>query len=181
MKDIFGIIPTLTEIRECEELDFRELERLVPIDMESNSKYVIGTKVVSAFPGTGKSYYTNGDYVPDGFASDSDSSKFDKSNFPNNYMDHIEEKIMQGYARIFVSSHEPVRKALVEREIPFTLVYPARELKEEYLERYKERGSPEAFINLLDKNWDEWITQLQQQEGCTHIVLEAGQFISNVV
>ena len=41
--------------------------------------------VISGFPGTGKSYYIarveGSDYMPQGFASDSDSSKFDKSNF----------------------------------------------------------------------------------------------------
>lgn len=36
-------------------------------------------KVISGFPGTGKSYYiARGDYMPQGFASDSDSSGFPK-------------------------------------------------------------------------------------------------------
>ncbi len=151
-------------------------------NIEQYAKFIIGMKVVSAFPGTGKSHYTyNTDYMPDGFATDSDSSKFDKTYFPDNYMDHIEQKIKEGYARIFVSSHEVVRKALEDREIPFTLVYPAKELKEEYLQRYKERGSPESFITLLNNNWDEWLDQLKDQKGCDHIELKAGQFISNVM
>lgn len=49
--------------------------------------------LVAGFPGTGKSYYCyNGDwshYMPSKFATDSDSSKFDKSNFPQNYINHI--------------------------------------------------------------------------------------------
>jgi hypothetical protein len=140
--------------------------------------------LVAGFPGTGKSYYcSNGDwsqYVPQGFATDSDSSKFDKSNFPQNYIEHIKEKISEGYARIFISSHKEVRDALVENGLEFTLVYPKKELKEEYLKRYKERGSANAFINLISNNWDLWLDELKNQKGCKHIELESGQFICNV-
>jgi hypothetical protein len=138
--------------------------------------------LITAFPGTDKTSYCNrdADYIPQGFATDSDSSTFDKSNFPQNYIEHIKEKISEGYARIFISSHKEVRDALVENNLEFTLVYPKRELKEEYLKRYKERGSSESFINLLNNNWDNWIEELENQKGCTHIQLESGQFISNV-
>jgi hypothetical protein len=112
--------------------------------------------LVAGFPGTGKSSYCyrDADYMPQGFATDSDSSKFDKANFPQNYIEHIKEKISEGYARIFISSHKEVRDALVENGLEFTLVYPKKELKEEYLKRYKERGSPDGFINLISNNWD---------------------------
>jgi hypothetical protein len=135
--------------------------------------------LVAGFPGTGKTHYTNTEsgYMPQGFATDSDSSKFDKSNFPQNYIEHIKEKISQGYARIFISSHKEVRDALVENGLEFTLVYPKKELKEEYLNRYKERGSPDGFIS---NNWDLWLDELKNQKGCKHIELESRQFIANV-
>lgn len=138
--------------------------------------------LLAGFPGTGKSYYTNTEsgYMPQGFATDSDSSKFDKANFPNNYIEHIKQKISEGYARIFISSHKEVRDYLVENGIEFTLVYPKKELKEEYLERYEERGSPDGFIKLISDNWDLWLEELKNQKGCNHIELESGQFIANV-
>lgn len=138
--------------------------------------------LVAGFPGTGKSYYTNTEsgYMPQGFATDSDSSKFDKANFPNNYIEHIKQKISEGYARIFISSHKEVRDALVENGLEFTLVYPKKELKEEYLKRYKERGSTDGFIRLISDNWDSWLEELKNQKGCRHIELESGQFIANV-
>ncbi len=140
--------------------------------------------LVAGFPGTGKSHYCyNGDYshyIPPKFATDSDSSKFDKTNFPNNYIKHIKEKISEGYSRIFISSHKEVRDALVKNGLEFTLVYPKKELKEEYLKRYKERGSPDSFINLISNNWDLWVDELQKQKGCKHIELESGQFMGNV-
>ena len=53
--------------------------------------------LVAGFPGTGKSSYCyrDADYMPQGFATDSDSSKFDKANFPQNYIEHIKEKISE--------------------------------------------------------------------------------------
>ena len=138
--------------------------------------------LIAAFPGTGKSHYCNvdADYMPQGFATDSDSSKFDKAEFPANYIAHIKQKIEDGYVRIFISSHQEVRDALVENGLEFTLVYPKKELKQEYLDRYKQRGSPEAFIKLIADNWDAWIDELKTQTGCTHIELESGQYISNI-
>jgi len=141
--------------------------------------------LVSAFPGTGKSYYcSNGDwsqYVPEMWCTDSDSSKFEKSNFPENYICHIKEQINKGYARIMISSHKEVRDALVIHNLPFVLVYPSKELKNEYIERYKQRGSNELFIELISSNWDTWIDELKTQKGCYHIQLMSGQFISNVI
>lgn len=144
---------------------------------------MIETKIISGFPGTGKSYYVNygegNDYMPQGFALDSDSSKFDKSKFPQNYIKHIKENI--GKAKIiFVSSHKEVRDALVENNIPFTLVYPNKTLKIEYIKRYIQRGSPDAFIDLIYENWNNWIEELQNQEKCKHLVLNEGEYMYNI-
>lgn len=140
--------------------------------------------VISGFPGTGKSYYVGrgegSDYMPQGFASDSDSSKFDKSNFPQNYIEHIKELIDKGTARIFISSHKEVRDALVKEGINFILVYPKKELKQEYIERYKQRGSPDSFINLISENWENWIDELEKQKGCEHVRLESKQFMYSI-
>lgn len=119
------------------------------------------TMVISAFPGTGKSYATKKlDNVVD-----SDSSKFDKVNFPANYIEYIKDEIEQKTSVIFVSTHQEVRDALVKADIPFILIYPDISLKEEYLRRYKKRKSPQSFINLLDEKWDDWITSCEIQSN----------------
>ena len=140
------------------------------------------TTLVSAFPGTGKTHYCKTDlsFLPVTWAVDSDSSTFDKKDFPNNYIEHIKNNIGNVVYQ-FISSHEDVRKALVDNCLQFTLVYPDISLKEEYIERYKKRGSPKGFIDLISKNWDEWITQLTKQDYCKHIVLKKGEFISDVI
>lgn len=133
------------------------------------------TLVVSGFPGTGKSHFFNS---TDKNVLDSDSSKFDKSDFPRNYIEHIKENI--GVADIiFVSSHKDVRDALVENNIKFVLAYPSIELKEEYIQRYIDRGSPDGFVNLISNNWNLWLTELDEQEGCYRQKMTENQYLSD--
>jgi hypothetical protein len=133
--------------------------------------------IISGFPGTGKSVLTNS--FPDKI-SDSDSSKFNKNDFPNNYIQHIND-IKNKFEIIFVSSHDIVRDALVNNNIPFILVYPDKELKQEYIQRYIKRGNDERFINLVKDNWDSWIDGLDSQEGCYKIKLKSNEFIKDYI
>ena len=66
--------------------------------------------LVSAFPGMGKSYAFNElkDKIK---VLDSDSSKFDKSDFPSNYIEHIKNNIKDNDI-IFISSHKEMKNAL---------------------------------------------------------------------
>jgi coenzyme F420-reducing hydrogenase alpha subunit len=138
-------------------------------------KEIKNTVLISAFPGTGKSHFFKNSK---NLVLDSDSSKFDKKYFPNNYIDHIKNNIYK-VDYILISSHKDVREALVKNKLDFILVYPRKELKDEYLERYKKRGSNENFINLLDKNWNEWIDQLENQSCKSKIVLNSNEYISD--
>lgn len=135
--------------------------------------------VFSGFPGVGKSTVfkstSNGLVI-----ADSDSSTFDKTQFPGNYMTHIEET-RPSVDVLMVSSHNVVRDALVERNIPFHLVYPSADQKEDYMKRYRERGSPQPFLDLMDKNWDTFIAECTAQTGCEHVVLQPGQFLGDVI
>lgn len=135
------------------------------------------TKLISAFPGSGKSHYFRN---TDKYVLDSDSSKFDKSKFPENYIKHIKNN-MGKVDIIMISSHKEVRDALVDNELSFTLVYPDKSLKDEYISRYKERGNDDKFVELLDKNWDTWIGELETQDGCKHIKLHSGQYLSDIL
>lgn len=136
------------------------------------------TKVISGFPGVGKStvFGKRENYrVP---ILDSDSSTFDKADFPLNYLSHILKETNKGNV-ILCSSHDTVRQALFENSVPFHLVYPHRSLKMEYLSRYTERGSPEAFVSLMYSKWDDFINGCEEQKGCTKGILLSGQFLSD--
>lgn len=150
------------------------------------------TRLISAFPGTGKTYYclqnsmvylTDGSKIYDWTKNsvlDSDSSLFDRQDFPQNYIDYIIGR-MGKVETILISTHKEVRQALVENNIKFTLVYPEVSLRQEYVKRFFKRGSPEVFINLIERNWEEWIRQLQAQVGCSHIILGKGEYLSDKI
>ena len=129
---------------------------------------------ICGFPGIGKSYLAK----ERGY-HDSDSSKFPKTEeWPQNYIEHL--KSLDGVT--LISTHLDVRNSLHENDMEFSLIYPDRSLKQEYIKRYKDRGSPETFISLLSKQWDEWITEMEDEHRCSdRIVLQAGEYASDVI
>lgn len=95
--------------------------------------------------------------------------------FPDNYMRHIKNNI--GFVdNILISSHDVVRKALEENNINI-LVYPSIELKNEYIERYKSRGSSKDFIEHINNNWNKYILEIEKETFPKLIRLEAGQYL----
>lgn len=114
---------------------------------------------------------------------DSDSSLFswiydengNKTNernpeFPNNYIQHIKDH-MWTEGVIFVSSHKTVRDALKEAGIPYTLIFPCKDMKDEWMHRFKERGNDEAFIKFQDEHWDEFIDDMMNEMYPEKVVL----------
>ena len=53
--------------------------------------------------------------------------------------------------------------------------------KEIYIERYKQRGSPERFIDLVRNNWEEWIIELENQENCFNYTLPRNKTITDLI
>lgn len=131
------------------------------------------TIVISGFPGTGKSTlfkkYEGTNFV----LLDSDSSKFDKVNFPSNYITHIKANIGKADV-IFVSSHKAVRDAMTVDGISFIPVFPSKSRKAEFLENYRQRGNTKEFIQLLSDNWDAWIDEMVNKRTWCWIELKTG-------
>jgi len=139
------------------------------------------TKIISAFPGTGKTFVSemfknSEDYI----ILDSDSSTFDKKEWPSNYINYIGSKIGE-VDIIFISSHKEVRDMLTKLNIPFNLIYPKKTLKKTYINRYKKRKSTEEFITYVESSWADWIDSCEQQEGCNKIILQKGEYILDVL
>ena len=141
------------------------------------------SKIYSAFPGCGKTtYYKNSIERSDRLVIDSDSSTFDKSEFPQNYIKHIKEaNKIEALDVILVSSHDVVREALYNEGLHYNLIYPERELKQEYIQRYKDRGNNEGFIKLLETNWDSWMDEMDNEQGCSKVRLKSGQYLADVM
>lgn len=140
------------------------------------------TKIIAAFPGTGKSYlYKHQNATsPPLEIKDSDSSNYPKANFPINYLDDIESTVGQ-VDILLISTHSDVLAGLEERGILYTLIHPDKSLKIEYLERYLMRGSPASFIKLLDDKWSIFMGDLEDANPTQRITLSMGQYISDVL
>lgn len=147
------------------------------------------TKIISAFPACGKTYVFEN--FKDKVILDSDSSKFSwvivgnqkvrHPDFPQNYINHIKENIGKA-DYILVSTHENVRRALEEAGIDFYLVYPERNLKEEWIGRCFLRGNRENFCLLIADNWDNWMDDLEEDsKNHKFITLRSGEYLSNVI
>jgi hypothetical protein len=142
------------------------------------------TRIISAFPGTGKSFShhlrpltsLDSDSSLFSWGSDVGGQKIRNPNFPNNYVQHIKDNIGK-VEFIFVSSHREVREALLDNCIFFYLIYPDRSDKTKaiYLERFRNRGSPQSFIDRVSQNWESWIKECSFcQTGCSNICMCLG-------
>lgn len=129
------------------------------------------TLIISAFPGSGKSYMTK--FSKKYKCIDSDSSLYSwiykdgvktderNPNFPNNYIAHIKANIGKCDI-IFVSTHESVRYALLESGLNFAIVYPLLKMKNDFMNRYELRGNDEKFIQMMNKNFEKFIKELDE-------------------
>lgn len=132
------------------------------------------TEIISAFPGTGKTYAKEQLEKLGVGVIDSDSSLFSwvtdeygkrvrNPDFVRTYLTSIKGLMERDDIQvIFVSTHEEVRKALVKEEIEFYTVAPSLDQKEAYLERYKDRGSDDSFIELMDENFESFLTSIDR-------------------
>lgn len=135
--------------------------------------------LISAFPGMGKTYFCKNNIN----CLDSDSSTFDKANFPNNYIQHIKQNL-NNYEYIFVSTHKQVRDTLINEGIPFTLIIPNVFMKEVFLQRFKQRNSPQSFIDLLDNNFESWVKECCMQgfqnEKLIDLIITKDEYITDL-
>jgi len=146
------------------------------------------TKIIAGYPGVGKSHYSRNH--PDETVLDSDSSSFSwttspdgsrsrNHEFPQNYIEHIKQNVGTA-AIIFVSTHAEVRDALAKNGIDFVIVYPDSSLKEEYLQRFRERGDSQTFIDLMVAKWDEWHKELEELNA-KRVVLQSGEHMDDAI
>ena len=152
-----------------------------------NSKFAI---VICGYPGIGKSWlYRNSEFN----VLDSDSSKFSwiykdgektterNPHFVDDYVGHIKANLVDADI-ICVSTHLEVRQALEKEHINFVTVYPDINEKDAFLQRYKERGSSEKFIEDQAAHWEERISSIEHEpHGSKLIYLKADQNLSDII
>ncbi len=100
--------------------------------------------------------------------------------YPKNYFKALEDA-KDKYDYILISDYV-CNEWLIENRFEYWQIYPQKDLKHEYLERMKNRGNIDAFIDYQDKMWDEWIDGCVNDKNATcHIELKAGQHLEDVL
>ena len=136
------------------------------------------TVIISGFPGVGKSFLgkNNDDFI------DLDSSRYAGEDRWQRYKERIEDALGI-YKYIFVSSHQETRDILNELGLKYYVVYPDKNLKEEYLKRYKERGSKEDFIDLMNNNFESFIDSIENNSpnGVKVKLTKSDDFLKTVI
>jgi hypothetical protein len=61
------------------------------------------------------------------------------------------------------------------------LIYPDKSLKDEWVERFKSRGSDTQFIVFMNDNWDCFIDEIEKETFPTKIKLSENQYLSDVL
>lgn len=126
-------------------------------------------KIILGFPGVGKTYAKEYYKCTNVHVLDSDSSNFSKDMFPDNYIDYIKQLIQEkDIDMLFISSHDSVRKAIYNDDFIMNnaavyICYPDKSLKEDFINRYKNRGNNDNFIQLITDNWDKWIDDIEKE------------------
>lgn len=143
--------------------------------------------IICGFPGVGKSTLYNACRGRDDVqVTDSVSSKYSKDDFPQNYVNDLQRMYVEAkqskYKTVVIlcSTHKDVRKALKDRGLPFVVVYPERDTKQEYIKRYREYGAPPELVRLISDNWDKWLEQLGKEERTQKVTLFSGQYLSDI-
>ena len=77
---------------------------------------------------------------------------------------------------LLVQAHVDVREALVDRGVDFYFVYPGRECRGDYCERYLRKGEAD-MARVYHTFWETFIGTCERQDGCHHRRLEPRQYL----
>jgi len=134
------------------------------------------TKIIAAFCGTGKTYLTEKDNLN---CVEIEYWRYKEGR----HKQYIEDvwKYFRNRKYIFIATDPEGLKLLKKEGFKITLVYPSIELRNEYLDRYIERDDSSNFIGVFMKYWETWINELKEQSYCDHIILNKGQYLSDVI
>ena len=157
------------------------------------------TTIIAGFPGIGKTYLEENDpnvldlessdyhWIYDASLNDQNkekrkgcSNKKLNPQWPWNYIRDILACYETGkYSYILVAAQLPIMELLSTAQVPFIVVAPNKDCKEEYRKRYQERHNPSSFISNVFSNWDCYMEEIKKYSDVFY--LQPGQHLSDVI
>lgn len=112
----------------------------------------------------------------------STKNKRRNSQFPINYINAMKDYLKQG-KRVLISSQPEVLDLVKKYDLPLTTVSLDPKLKDIYLKRYKERGNNEDFIDLMDKNFNNFCKDLISNDHASSIIIikNPDMYLSDII
>lgn len=134
--------------------------------------------IVSGFSNIGKSTFANDKCVN---CIDLDTCYFNKiDNWVNIYIECI-LALKEKYDYVLITTYGDVLHELNKRNIKYFLVYPKKELKEEYRSRAIKRGSSSDFVEGFFSRWDEHINDCIKNKNPNKIILNENEYLTDVI
>ena len=153
--------------------------------------------IVAAFAGTGKSYFASlhpdcaidlvcmpYKYILDNEIPFDEKSKGNggleiNGEWPFNYIEAVKQ--CPSDKIILIPSEGRVLRLLDKEHIPYLLCYPTPESKEEYTQRYINRGNSEEFLSIFIGGWDIFMGNLRENKYGGHAILQPDQFLTDAL
>lgn len=149
-------------------------------------------EVVWGFPGCGKSTFAKEN--PQMNIIDADSALFQfcgvsdeelhgnhdgdvrrNEDYPANYIEFVKNVNADV---VLINCH----LSLLEQFENVTIVYPDKALKEEYLQRYQERGDNESFIRYMEESFEQMVAFIESMDGFDKVKMtETDMFLKDVL
>jgi hypothetical protein len=100
--------------------------------------------------------------------------------WPFNYISAIKRNLELGKF-VLIPSDLLILALLKEENLPYYLCYPQRNAREIYRTRYINRGNTAEFIDIFIGKWDRFMDEFENDSYGWHILLQANQFISDMI
>jgi len=123
------------------------------------------------------------------FGQDNECNEASKANpdniiqddWPSNYVHAIKRALDDDDKIILIPTDLLILSLLKSEKLPYTIVYPQRDAKKIYRERFLKRGNTKEFIDIFIGRWDRFLDCLEKDTYGFHIVLQPNQFLGDVV
>lgn len=148
-----------------------------------------GKRIIWGFPGCGKSFLADGKRIVDvdcrlfefvgvneellhgGFGGSAERNL----DYPGNYLEYVKTCSADV---VLVNCHLGLLSEFPGVEI----IYPAKELKGEYLDRYRKRGDDESFLSYMDESFEQMVDMIEGMEGVQKYRMETPEiYFSDVL
>ena len=140
------------------------------------------------FPGIGKSFIADGEKIIDadcqyfqykgvsmeGLHGDANWGVAIEPEYPENYIRYVNGVNAE---IVLINCHI----SLLSRFENVEVVYPVKELKEEYLKRYQQRGDNESFVAYMNDSFEQMVDAIVSLPYPRYSITEKGMYLSDVI